>query len=277
MNILHYKQIPTILFSAIFQPRHPFFKWYGGLHRKMLAWYQQIFVQDATSKKLLEQINITQVQIAGDTRFDRAAKVLELNKSFPGIEGFKEGYQLIVAGSTWIDDEILLQEVMQSLPSNYKLLLAPHEISDANIARIKALFPNENCLWPNDNKDFKKCRVCIINTIGQLSHLYKYADVVWIGGGFTKSGIHNIIEPAVFGVPIFFGPNYKRYREAMEMIEANAVISLSNASSFIAALMQNENALLHQGNNAKKYVLEQLGATQKTMDYLELKCFPSKA
>jgi 3-deoxy-D-manno-octulosonic-acid transferase len=277
LNALHNKRIPTMLCSAIFQPRHPFFKWYGGLYRKMLTWYDQLFVQDAASEKLLQQINITNVQIVGDTRFDRAAKVLELNKSFENIALFKSNHKLIVAGSTWIDDEILLQKTLESLPETYKLLLAPHEIGVANIERIQALFPNINCLWNATEDAFKESRVCIVNTMGQLSYLYKYADIVWMGGGFTKSGIHNIIEPAVFGVPIFFGPNYKRYREATDMIAAHAAISLSSANEFTHTLLQNENALLQQGNNAKKYVLEQLGATQKIVDYLAVKCLSTKA
>jgi 3-deoxy-D-manno-octulosonic-acid transferase len=273
---LHQQKIPAILFSSIFQERHPFFKWYGGLYRTMLSWYQQIFVQDNHSAALLKAIGIEKVQIAGDTRFDRAARVLELNKSFKSIEVFKEKHKLIVAGSTWPDDELLLQKALRTLPKNYKLLLAPHEIDTANIERIQALFPDESCLWAMDEAVFRKSRVCIVHTMGQLSYLYKYADVVWVGGGFTKSGIHNITEPAVFGIPVFFGPNYKRYREATEMIAAKAAISVSKPSEFINALQQNENALLQTGNNAKQYVFGQLGATQKIMHYLA-KCLSSKA
>jgi len=277
LKTLHDRKIPVILFSAIFQPRHPFFRGYGGLYRSMLQFYTQIFVQDAASAKLLYNVHIRNVQIAGDTRFDRSARVLEMDKSFRTIEVFKGNHKLIVAGSTWVDDEILLKKTLKSLPAEYKLLLAPHEITDANLSRIQSLFPGENCLWATDEEDFRRSRVCIIHTMGQLAYLYKYADIIWIGGGFTRSGIHNVIEPAVFGKPIFFGPTYERYREATEMIEINAAKSVPGANEFIRAILDNENALLQISNNAKTYVLAQLGATKRIMDYLGEKCFSSKA
>jgi 3-deoxy-D-manno-octulosonic-acid transferase len=275
LNILHARQIPTILFSAIFQPRHPFFKWYGALYRKMLGFYSQIFVQDEASAALLKQINIQQVKIGGDTRFDRSAMVLQLDKSFRTIEVFKEGYKLIVAGSTWREDEQLLHKTLQQLPAEYKLLIAPHETDDSHITALQELFP-ESCLWATDEETFQRTRVCIIHTVGQLSYLYKYADITWIGGGFTRSGIHNIIEPAVFGNPIFFGPNYSRYREATEMIKYNAAQSLPSAEAFAAAVKNND-ALLLMGNNAKEYVNDHLGATEKIVNYLAEKCLVNMA
>jgi 3-deoxy-D-manno-octulosonic-acid transferase len=275
LHTLHQYNIPTVLFSAIFQPRHPFFKWYGGLHRKMLSFYQQIFVQDKASALLLQKINTDQVQIVGDTRFDRAARILEMDKAFRTIEVFKGTDKLIVAGSTWHEDERLLKKTLRSLPDNYKLLIAPHEVDDKHISSIQEMFP-DSCLWATDEESFRNSRVCIVHTVGQLAYLYKYADLVWIGGGFTHSGIHNIIEPAVFGVPIFFGPNYKRYREAMEMIAAGAVQSIADAKSLTTAIQQ-ENALLLMGNNAKKYVMDQVGATKSIVDYLSEKCLASIA
>jgi 3-deoxy-D-manno-octulosonic-acid transferase len=270
---LHQRNIPTVLFSAIFQPRHPFFKWYGSLYRKMLSFYQQIFVQDEESALLLKQINTDHVQIAGDTRFDRSARVLEMNKTFRTIEIFKGTGKLIIAGSTWPEDEQLLKRTLRSLPDNYKLLIAPHEVDDKHISSIQQLFP-DSCLWATDEESFRESRICIVHTVGQLAYLYKYADIVWVGGGFTRSGIHNIIEPAVFGIPVFFGPHYKRYREATEMIAAGAVQSITNAESFSAAIQQKD-ALLLMGNNAKKYVMNQVGATNSIVDYLSEKCLAS--
>lgn len=275
LKTLHQQHIPTTLFSAIFQPRHPFFKWYGGLYREMLGFYRQIFVQDETSETLLRGLGIKQVQVAGDTRFDRSAKVLALNKSFRTIEVFKEESKLIVAGSTWREDEQMLKKALSLLPAHYKLLIAPHEVDDDHISSLQVLFP-DSCLWATDEETFRKSRVCIVHTVGQLPYLYKYADIVWIGGGFTHSGIHNIIEPAVFGTPIFFGPRYHRYREALDMVASGAAASLSDPEAF-AADVQNENALLLMGNNAKHYVAEQLGATQKIMTYLSEKCLASIA
>lgn len=273
LHTLHQRNIPTVLFSAIFQPRHPFFKWYGGLYREMLSFYQQIFVQDKASAMLLNEIKINQVQIAGDTRFDRSASVLEMNKSFRTIEFFKGTCKLIIAGSTWPEDEQLLKRTLRSLPDNYKLLIAPHEVDDHHISSIQQLFP-DSCLWAAEEESFRESRVCIVHTVGQLAYLYKYADIVWVGGGFTRSGIHNIIEPAVFGIPVFFGPKYKRYREATEMIAAGAVQSISNAESLTVAIGQKD-ALLLMGNNAKKYVVSQVGATNSIVDYLSEKCLAS--
>ena len=268
---LQHRNVPAILFSAIFQERHPFFKWYGGLHRRMLGFYQQIFVQQEASRLLLQKIEIHQVQIAGDTRFDRAAQVLQQDRSFPALELFKGSGQLIVAGSNWHEDSELLAKTLQQLPESYKLLLAPHETDEATLVRTRALFPDENCLWTDDEDAFAKSRVCIVNTMGQLAYLYKYADVVWIGGGFTRSGIHNVIEPAVFGKPVFFGPTYERYQEAVDMIAANAAMSLDHAEELLNMLQQ-KNALLQMGSNAKEYVQAQLGATEKIMRYLSEKC-----
>ncbi len=271
LSALHRQHIPTVLFSAIFQERHPFFKWYGGLYRKMLGFYQQVFVQDEASRALLETINIRNVQIAGDTRFDRAARVLEQNRSFPALDLFKGDHQLLIAGSNWQEDNELLAKALQRLPSGYKLLIAPHETDEATIARTRALFPNGNCLWTDDENTFAANRVCIVNVIGQLAYLYKYADAVWIGGGFTRSGIHNVIEPAVFGKPVFFGPTYQRYLEAVEMIAAQAALSLDDPGT-LCTMLQNKNALLQMGSNAQQYAYNQLGATGKIMHYLSEKC-----
>lgn len=267
------QQVPVILFSAIFQERHPFFKWYGKLHRRMLGFYTHIFVQDQASLQLLQQIGITSVTVAGDTRFDRAAKILEQPKIYEQVAAFKGKGRLLIAGSTWTDDESLLQQALQQLPKDYKLLIAPHETDEAHIAAILAQFGAEAGLWEAAATEQK--RVAVVNSIGHLSYLYRYADVVWIGGGFTKSGIHNIIEPAVYGLPVLFGPNYSRYREATDMIAQGAAWSVAHAAGLVQYL-NDEEALLGLGNRAGTYVAEQLGATQKIMAYLEAKYWLTK-
>jgi len=267
---LHKRAIPAILFSAIFQPRHPFFKWYGGLYRKMLTFYRQLFVQDEASMHLLEKLQIRKVQIAGDTRFDRAARVLGQDKRFPSVERFGANSRLIVAGSTWQEDAVLLAGVLRNLPPHYKLLIAPHNTGESDINKVKELFP-EHCLWTDDEERLAQSRVAIVHTVGQLAYLYRYADVVWVGGGFTRSGIHNAIEPAVFGKPLFWGPVYARYREAAELIAAGAAASLDRPEALLQAL-SDEDALLRMGNRASAYVQSQLGATEKIMHYISEKC-----
>lgn len=267
LKALSGQQIPVILFSAIFQERHPFFKWYGNLHRRMLHYYSRIFVQDQDSLILLERIGITSATIAGDTRFDRAAKILDTPKNYDQVAAFKGQGKLLIAGSTWTDDEVLLQQALTQLPADYKLLIAPHETDDKHIKAILSLFGDEAICWDAPAHDVAGKRVCIVNSIGHLSYLYRYADVVWVGGGFTKSGIHNIIEPAVYGLPVLFGPNYSRYREATDMIAREAVFSIVDASGIVKRL-SDEKALSLLGRNARLYVQEQLGATATIMDYL---------
>ncbi len=271
---LNRRQIPVLLFSALFRERQPFFKWYGGLFRRMLACYEQIFVQDETSRRLLEQLGVGQVQIAGDTRFDRSWQVARMDKHFPTLETFKTRHKLIVAGSTWKDDELLLRALLAELPEQYRLLIAPHEVSESHVREIMALFPGKACLWNADAQTLQDKRVAIVAEVGFLSFLYRYADIVWIGGGFTRTGIHNIIEPAVYGKPVFFGPEYSRYREAVDMLEAGAVVS-TNDTKHLLSIWQDENALQVLGNSALSYVQEQLGATERILRYLELKCLPS--
>ncbi len=233
----------------------------------MLGFYSRIFVQDQASLDLLLQTGITSAEIAGDTRFDRVAKIQETPRDYEQVAAFKGTNKLLVAGSTWSDDETLLQQALQQLPAGYKLLIAPHEVDDNHITAIRSLFGDEVMLWEESGKDK---RVSIVNSIGHLSYLYRYADVVWIGGGFTKSGIHNIIEPAVYGLPVLFGPNYSRYREATDMIARKAARSLHDAGALVHSLNDGTSLSL-LGRNARQYVQEQLGATCKIMAYLEEK------
>ncbi len=272
LDTLKKEGIPVILFSAIFQKRQPFFKWYGGLHRRMLGMFQQIFVQDEASKHLLEQLSIHTVQVAGDTRFDRAARLLSHRTNIPRVAVFKEGHQLIIAGSTWLEDDQLLRELMQQLPDHFKLLLAPHDIQPDRISEIKALFTGQFSFWDSEDAVLREKRICILNTIGELANAYYYADVIWVGGGFTKSGIHNIVEPAVFQKPIFFGPEYSRYREAIDLVELGAAVS-STDTRMLAALFQNTAALSQMGSLAFQYVQGQLGASKLILHYLEAKNF----
>lgn len=270
LNTLYKKQIPAFLISAIFQSRQPFFKWYGALHRKMLTFFTHIFVQDQRSEQLLLALGIPDVAITGDTRFDRAAAVLATPRLFPSLDIFKNGEQLIIAGSTWQEDERLLYETMQLLPAGYKLLVAPHEIHEKRIQEIQSRFGEDCCLWDAAPAILREKRVGIVTSMGQLAYLYRYAAVVWMGGGFTRSGIHNIIEPAVYGHPVFFGPNYTRYREAIDMIALSAAISVPDAQTF-ARLLQRQSLLQELAGNAKAYIQGQLGATHRIIHYLELK------
>lgn len=272
LHELKKRKIRAILFSAHFQNNQPFFKPWGRLFRKMLSFYQQIFVQDVSSDKLLKGIGIEAVTVAGDTRLDRAAKVLMSVKEFPKLEAFKQDARLLIAGSTWPEDEYFLKKALAIIPKNgYKLLIAPHDVQGQNIQRVLNLFGDEACLWDAPEHVLMNKKVAVVHTIGQLSYLYRYADVTWVGGGFGK-GIHNIIEPAVFGKPVSFGPHFERFKEAKEMVASGAASSFTEASAFASLLL--EEKILHQmGNRAGAYVAQHAGATEKIMDYLTEKCF----
>jgi len=273
LRTLQKANIPVILFSALFQPRHPFFKWYGGLHRKMLKLYRHIFVQDEQSKILLAGIGIHHVSVAGDTRFDRAAEVLQQDKSYPAIETFKNGKMLLIAGSTWKEDELFLKKMLSINNPDFKLLIVPHEVHEAHINALRQMFNEQSCLWNDDQETLRHASVAIVHEIGHLSALFRYADAAWIGGGYTRSGIHNIIEPAVYGLPVFFGPNYKRYREAAQLIACGGALSLTDPEK-LSTCLQNTIRFNNMGEQSRKYVLQHLGATQKIYDYLITeKCF----
>jgi 3-deoxy-D-manno-octulosonic-acid transferase len=272
LKTLNRKGIPTILFAAHFQQNQPFFKPFGGLFRQMLSFYSQIFVQDKSSKTLLESIGQNRVQVAGDTRFDRMAKVLASPKDFPEVVAFKQKKKLIVVGSSWAEDESFLKKVFYSIPEqDYKLLIIPHEIQEQHIQRILDLFGSDACLWSASVEVLKSKKVAVVQTMGQLSFLYRYADVAWVGGGFGK-GIHNILEPGVFGIPVFFGPRYQRFREAVEMCDIGGAVSITKEHQ-LTALLKDSQRLKEIGKVAGHYVADHLGATKKIMDYLAEKCF----
>lgn len=273
LHTLQTKKIPVILFSAIFQQRQPFFKWYGSLHRKMLHWYQHIFVQDEHSKMLLSGLGVENVSIAGDTRFDRVKAIIEDKKAYENVRTFKGNKRLLIAGSTWRDDEVLLQQAFAGLREDYNLLIVPHEVHASHIEQIQSLFGADACLWNEDVPTLQAHSVAIVNEIGHLAFLFRYADVAWIGGGFNKSGIHNIVEPAVYGIPVFFGPHYKKFREATALINERGAAAVMTAGTLVQCL-QNKPALSDMGGHAAEYVHSQLGATQNIYDYLiREKCF----
>ncbi|OJV53548.1 MAG: hypothetical protein BGO31_01390 [Bacteroidetes bacterium 43-16] len=273
LHTLQQKGIPALVVSAIFQERQAFFKWYGGLQRKMLHMLTYLFVQNASSLHLLKSIGINHAEIAGDTRIDRALAIAQTGKDYPLLDAFKDGHELIVAGSTWKEDEVLLQESLLLLATtNIKLLIAPHEIHEAHIRQVQELFSAYRpALWSEQKVD-KDSRVLILNNIGHLAYLYRYADYIWIGGGFNKTGIHNSIEAAVYGKALCWGPIYNRYQEALDLIGKGAAYSFGDAAAFTAQLNE---WLLHPdqkekaGQEARQYIQLNKGATGKILDYLK--------
>ncbi len=221
LDQLKKKNIPALLVSAAFREEQSFFKWYGGLFRRMLGCFTYIFVQDWKSKNLLQKIGLTEnIIVAGDTRYDRVSAIAENLKVIPAIEKFKGDTDVLVAGSTWPGDEELLFECLPCLPESWKLIIAPHEIDEAHLKNIQERFGTMCCRYSNlqhDDANYLK-KVLIIDNIGMLSSLYSYGNLAYVGGGFQKGGIHNILEPAVFGLPIVFGPVYEKFVEAVKLV-----------------------------------------------------------
>lgn len=269
-NELHKQQIPLYVISAIFRPKQIFFKWYGSLHRSILTKVTRFFVQDEASQKLLATIGINNVQVSGDTRFDRVYANARQPKALPVIEEFKNNQSVFIAGSTWPADEELLVSLVERYP-DWKFIFAPHEIPEDKIGKLMALLPAGKAVRfsqiPTLSTPLLTYQVLVIDNIGMLSSLYQYGDVAYIGGGFGV-GIHNTLEAAAFGLPVIFGPNYSRFKEARDLVALKAGYSISNAEQLaeIAEKLIKDAGYRHTASDvARQFVVESKGATELIM------------
>lgn len=271
---LNFKKIPTILVDALFRPQQGFFRWYGSVQRKMLHLLSHIFVQNEASLQLLHSIGVEKASIAGDTRFDRVLSVAERVESIEKIEQIAERYKLLIAGSTWAEDEQMLAAVLPQLPPNWKLIIVPHEVDEERISSIEKLFEGRIKRWSSwDEKTLDK-QVLVLDTIGLLLKLYRYGSIAWIGGGLGSGGVHNVLEAAVYGQACAFGPVHDKYQEAIELIESGGAVCCANSQDFKAFLQKviTDNQYHHQlSDAAKNYVASKGGATPKIINYLEAK------
>jgi 3-deoxy-D-manno-octulosonic-acid transferase len=263
LKALKAKRVPTYLISAIFRPNQLFFRPWGKGYLKLLDTFQRIFVQDEASATLLETYGVKSVVVAGDTRFDRVIEVKEQAKDLPVVERFVSGDEkVIVAGSTWPKDEMLLAQYIKDRP-DVKLVLVPHEIDEAHLHKIFQCFEGRYIRYTEavENK-LQDCRVLLVDTIGVLSSIYRYGDVAYVGGGFGV-GIHNTLEAAVYGMPVVFGPAWQKFREAHGLLNAGAALTAGNYREFAQAM---DSALAQQaemGRCAAAYVNSERGATKK--------------
>lgn len=264
------KKIPVYLVSAKFRRDQVFFKWYGLWYRKVLNFFSHIFVQNEGSRKFLKLINIENVSITGDTRFDRVFQISERSADYPYINDFKGKAKVIVAGSTWDKDEQLLIEYINNSPSNVKFILAPHEINEKRLINIIELIDYPVVRFTDNEKSaYPKAKVLIIDTIGHLSAIYRYGHLAYIGGGFGK-GIHNILEAATYGLPVIFGPNYNKFLEAVELIEKKAAFPISSfleLETIFNKLLSSDELLQESSDLAKSYIKTKLGATRQIIDH----------
>lgn len=233
LNELKKRNINTLLISAIFRKKQVFFKPYGGFMRKSLKTFNHFYVQENNSKELLEKIGFYNVTVSGDTRFDRVSEILERDNNLPFVENFKQGKLCVVAGSTWPEDEKLLIDYINNHSKGEKFIIAPHNIKTANIDALKKSFSAKTILFSQkEGKNLAEYDVLIVDTIGLLSKIYNYADVAYVGGGMGTSGLHNTLEPAVFGIPVIIGKNYSNFKEAYELIELGGILSIYDKKTF---------------------------------------------
>jgi 3-deoxy-D-manno-octulosonic-acid transferase len=257
--------IPTLLISAIFTPKQNFFGPLGGFLRNLLKSYTHLFVQDAPSAAILQKFNLkVPISVAGDTRYDRVAEITGTTFHHSVIEGFCNEANIMIAGSTWKEDEEMLSGLLDAQP-DLKLIIAPHEIGPNHLQEIKQLFKQHVLLSESvDHPRLMNARVLIIDCIGMLSKLYRYATICYVGGGFNVAGIHNILEPAAYGKTVIFGPNHDRTAEANALIKTGVGFSYSIKLDLISIT---ENLLSDIGlrtsleEAAKHFVLQRKGAT----------------
>ena len=264
------KNIPLYLVSGIFRPGQHFFKWYGGFFRKMLVSFTHIFVQDQKSESLLRSAGINNVTVAGDTRFDRVIQIASTAKDIGALEKFRGNSRLVLAGSSWPADEEIIARYIHEHPGTVKWVFAPHEIDKSNIERLEKLLGKGVVRFSEFTEAGADAEVMIIDNMGMLSSAYRYASIAVVGGGFGK-GIHNVLEPACWGIPVLFGPNYGKFREAVDLIALGGARSFSNYDEFEAALdalAGNEEFYRKAADSAGRYVKKNAGATRKIMNMI---------
>ncbi len=261
----------TLLVSGIFRENQIFFKFYGNWMRKSLKAFNHFFVQNMKSKELLNSINFTNITVAGDTRFDRVTEILKRDNSLKFITDFKKDKTTIVYGSSWDDDEKVYLDFLNN-SSNIKHIIAPHNINKAKIEKLIKSIKKPVILYSElSSKNISEYDVFIVDTIGLLTKIYNYADIAYVGGAF-KTGLHNVLEPAVFGIPVIIGPNYEKFQEAVELVSKKGVLSITSKTEYeqiIKKLIENTEFRKITGGINNSFIETQSGATSKTIDYVK--------
>ncbi len=267
------KNIPTLLVSGVFRENQIFFKSYGGFMRKALNSFSHFFLQEENSIKLLNDIGFKNTTLSGDTRFDRVSHQIEMDNTLNFAKEFKGDALCVVCGSTWPEDEAVLLDYINSAPNNVKFIIAPHKIEQSKIkAFTEKLYKHKVILHSQkDDVNLAEYTVLIIDCIGLLTKLYSYADIAYVGGAMGKTGLHNILEPATFGVPIIIGKNYNEFPEAIRLRNLAGLFSISNSkelSDVLTKLVSDENYRKKTGMISGHFVNSNTGATNKVMDYI---------
>ncbi len=268
LKALQQKEIPVYLISGIFSEKQLFFKWHGGFYRNCLQAFTHFFVQDENSKQLLQAIQIQNVTVSGDTRFDRVSEILKADNTLDYVEQFINNQLCVVVGSSWLHDETILVDYINNSEANVKWIIAPHNIKMDQIQNLKQRLTKSVVLFSEkEQSNLSDYAVFIVDTIGILTKIYSYASVAYVGGGFG-SGIHNVLEPATFGVPIVIGPKYARFKEAVDLVAVGGCVSVTNKQEFKTVfdeLLQNKDFRTTKGAIAKQFVQGHTGAVTQIM------------
>lgn len=274
LHILQHRGVPTYSVSSIFRPDQIFFQWYGRQYGRVLKCFTHFFVQNMESKALLAKLGITDVDVVGDTRFDRVLQIKEASKQLPIVEQFTAHAQKVfVAGSSWLPDEEIFIKYFD-IHKDWKLIIAPHVISDEHLSQIFELLKGRRVVRYTEatEENVKDAEVLIIDCFGLLSSIYHYGTVSYVGGGFGV-GIHNVLEAAVWDIPVVFGPNNKHFQEAQGLMLVQGGFEISDYQSFRDLMMRFEtdaSFLQNSGENAGAFVKSRAGATAKVMENVSL-------
>ena len=273
MKVLNDNDIPLYYISALLHPNHYFFKFYASWFRRQLRYVKHYFVQNEETAKLLKSIGIDDVTITGDTRFDRVYDIARQSQSFLEIEKFVNGRKCIIAGSSWPTDERFLIPFLRKMPDDYCMIIAPHDVSDSHINQITSQLDNYR-LYSDIQQSMlndQQPQVLVVNTIGILKKIYKYARFVYVGGGFMSS-IHNTQEALVFGCPVVIGPKYHKFVETVDLVKLGGMFSVNNQqelNDIFERLMNDETFYDKASNICQDYVKLSIGATDNIMKYLK--------
>lgn len=267
LSALKKRNIPIYGISVIFREHQPFFKWYGKWFRQILGCYSKFYLQDQKSLDLYKRAGYDNAVVCGDTRFDRVWEIASLSREVEIARKFTQGCdKVIVAGSTWPKDEILLAKYINTHP-NVKLIIAPHEVHDEHILKLESLFSVPHFRYTQAPHGVENFRVMVLNTIGMLSSIYRYGSVAYVGGGFGK-GIHNTLEAATYSTPVVFGPNHKKFKEAIDLIHVGGGFTINNyddLNDYFTQFFSNPEFLIQSGEKAGEYVNSMRGATELIM------------
>lgn len=278
LNVLHANKTTTLLVSGIFRKDQHFFKWYGGIFKRTLFYYEHLFLQNEESKKLLNEIGVTKCSFAGDTRFERVVETASNPKTFTSIQQFSENNFVIIAGSTWAEDEKYLIQSFITLKQKYanlKLVIAPHNIESININQLISIIESASANLKHhkfsEGIAKQNTDILIIDNIGMLSSIYQYGQLAYIGGGFG-SGIHNILEAIVYGIPVVFGPNYKKFNEAIGCLQNGISYCYSEQKvldELVGEFITNESKRRQIKEECKKYINSNLGSVDKILLHIQ--------